>query len=115
MRSTHTGFPGKLPVSMHSRFSHVMYNCLAVNRAPFRAWLYKIKRTKSQLCRYGCHCIENADHVLFSCPHVNIERLVLKDLCLKNNLSFNLITLMTHYSLQFAMEQLLLSFLTSSD
>ena len=29
--------PRKLPVSMHSRFSHVMYNCLAVNRAPFRS------------------------------------------------------------------------------
>ena len=26
--------PRKLAVSMHSRFSHVMYNCLAVNRAP---------------------------------------------------------------------------------
>ena len=42
--------PRKLPVSMHSRFSHVIYNCIAVNRAPFRSWLHKIKRADSKQC-----------------------------------------------------------------
>ena len=57
--------PRKLAVSMHSRFSHVMYNCLAVNRAPFRSWLYKINRSKSKLCRYGYNCQEDFSHVCF--------------------------------------------------
>ena len=98
---------------MHSRFSHVMYHCLAVNRAPFRSWLYKIKRAKSEMCRFGCNCMEDTNHVLFTCSHVNDERLNLQTLCLKNNLPFDLPTLMTHSSLQVAVEQLLLSFLSS--
>ena len=60
--------PRKLPVSMHSRFSHVIYNCLAVNRAPFRSWLHKIKRADSKQCRFGCQCDETSLHVLFNCP-----------------------------------------------
>ena len=71
--------PRKLAVSMHSRFSHVMYNCLAVNRAPFRTWLYKIKRSKSKLCRYGCNCQEDFSHVLFFCASVIDERKALKE------------------------------------
>ena len=99
---------------MHSRFSHVMYNCLAVNRAPFRSWLYKIKRAKSEMCRFGCHCTEDANHVLFHCKYINSERQVLKNLCLTENLDFTLINIMTHPSLQISTEQLLLAFFKSS-
>ena len=106
--------PRKLPRSMHSRFSHVMYNCLAVNRAPFRSWLYKIKRAKTEMCRFGCHCIEDADHVLFNCNYINDERQDLKDLCLKENLDFSLKNIMTHPSQQISTVRLLLTFFTSS-
>ena len=107
--------PRKLPVSMHSRFSHVMYNCLAVNRAPFRSWLYKIKRAESKQCRFGCQCDETPRHVLFDCSFVNSERLKIEKLCSDENIEFNLQQLMTHPSLQMKVERLLLSFLVSRD
>ena len=100
---------------MHSRFSHVMYNCLAVNRAPFRSWLYKIKRADSKQCRYGCQCDETPFHVLFDCPFVLSERLKIKKECSDGNIEFNLQKLMTHPSLQMPVERLLLSFLVSRD
>ena len=92
--------PRKLPVSMHSRLSHVMYNCLAVNRAPFRSWLYKIKRAESMQCRFGCQCDETPRHVLFDCPFVNSERLKIEKRWSDENIEFNLQQLMTHPSLQ---------------
>ena len=107
--------PRKLPVSMHSRFSHVMYNCLAVNRAPFRSWLYKIKRAESKQCRFGCQCDETPRHVLFDCPFVESERLKIKKECSDGNIDFNLQKLMTYPSLQMPVERLLLSFLVSRD
>ena len=105
--------PRELPRYMHSRFSHVMYNCLAVNRAPFRSWLCKIKRAKNEMCRFGCHCVENYDHVLFDCIAVQDERQALKDLCYEMKIDFNLINIMTQPSLQITTERLLLAFFTS--
>ena len=102
--------PRKLAVSMHSRFSHVMYNCLAVNRAPFRSWLYKIKRSKSKLCRYGCNCQEDFSHALFFCASVADERKALHLCCTTNDVPFDLKTIMTLPILQFAVERLLSSF-----
>ena len=105
--------PRKLPTSMHCRFSHVMYHCLAVNRAPFRRWLYKIGRYDSEFCRFGCLCEEDADHVLFQCPQIDSERRIVRDICLKNDINFDLKNLLTHSSLQMPVERLLLSFLSS--
>ena len=105
--------PRELPRSMHCRFSHVMYNCLAVNRAPFRRWLYKISRSESELCRFGCLCKEDADHVLFHCPQINSERCTIQNICSKNDIIFDLKNLMTHQSLQLPVERLLISFLSS--
>ena len=100
---------------MHSRFSHVMYNCLAFNRAPFRSWLYKIKRAKNEKCRFGCHCVEDFDHVLFNCKAIQPERKALKDVCYETKIDFNLINIMTQPSLQFPVERLLLAFFTLPD
>ena len=102
--------PRKLAVSMHSRFSHVMYNCLAVNRALFRTWLYKIKRSKSKLCRYGCNCQEDFSHVLFFCASVIDERKALKACCTTNDVPFDLKTIMTLPTSQLVVERLLASF-----
>ena len=92
-----------------------MYNCLAVNRAPFRSWLYKIKRAESKQCRFGCQCDETSRHVLFDCPFVESERFKIKKECSDGNIDFNLQKLMTHPSLQMPVERLLLSFLVSRD
>eukprot|EP00493_Phyllostaurus_siculus_P001171 UN01179 len=59
-------------------FFACIYNCLAVNRAPFRSWLHKIKRAESKQCRYGCQCDETPPHVLFDCPFVEPEHLKIK-------------------------------------
>ena len=106
--------PRKLPVSMHSRFSHVIYNCLAVNRAPFRSWLHKIKRAESKQCRFGCQCDETSLHVLFNCPFVDTQRLNIQKKCSDDKIDFNLSNLLTHPSLQTLVERLLLSFLVPS-
>ena len=106
--------PRKLPVSMHSRFSHVIYNCLAVNRAPFRSWLHKIKRADSKQCRFGCQCDETSLHVLFNCPFVDTQRLIIQKKCSDEKIDFNLSNLLTHPSLQTLVERLLLSFLAPS-
>ena len=106
--------PRKLPVSMNSRFSHVIYNCIAVNRAPFRSWLYKIKRVESARCRHGCHCDETPYHVLFDCHFVNSDRMIIQTLCRNDSIDFNLQNLMTLPCLQMPVERLLLTFLKSS-
>ena len=100
---------------MHSGFSHVMSNCLAVNRARFRSWIYKIKRAESKQCRFGYQCDEIPRHVLFNCPFVDSERLQIKNECSDGNIEFNLQKLMTHPSLQNPVERLFLSFLVSRD
>ena len=106
--------PRKLPVSMHSRFSHVIYNCIAVNRAPFRSWLHKIKRADSKQCRFGCQCNETSLHVLYNCPFVDTQRLIIQKKCSDEKIDFNLSNLLTHPSLQTLVERLLLSFLSPS-
>ena len=67
------------------------------------------------MCRFGCHCVENPDHVLFDCIAVQDERQALKDLCYETKIDFNLINIMTQPSLQFPVERLLLAFFTLSD
>ena len=67
----------------------------------------------AQLCRYGCHCVENVDHVLFHCNYVNSERRTIKDLCFNQGLSFDTATIMTQPSLQMPVERMLFSFLSS--
>ena len=108
-----TWCPHKLPRSMHSRFSHVMYQCLAVNRAPFRARLYKIGRSKSDKCRYGCNCTEDFNHVLLHCKSVVDERKDLNIACISNSVPFDLKNIMTLPCLQIPTERLLLSFFTT--
>ena len=106
--------PRTLPTAMHCRFSHVLYHCAAVNRAPLRRWLYKIGRAKSELCRYGCAAIEDIDHVFNDCPHVRDERNKLRLLCDTNNHCFSIPNILTHPCLQFAAEKLLLAFISHS-
>ena len=93
----------------------MIYNCLAVNRALFRSWLYKIKRAESKLCQFECQCDETPRHVLFDCPVVEPERLKIKKECSDGNIDFNLQKLMTHPSLQMPVERLFLSILVSRD
>ena len=106
--------PRILPTAMHSRFSHVLYHCAALNRAPLRRWLYKIGRAKSELCRYGCEAVEDIDHVINDCPHVCDERCYIRKLCDNKTQCFSVINILTDPCLQFATEKLLLAFLCNS-
>ena len=100
---------------MHSRYSHVLYNLVAVNRAPFRVWLYKIRRSKSEMCRHGCCMREDSDHAVFHCPFVAGERADLRHLCIINKVEFTLMNLLTLPCLQINMERLLLKFICGND
>ena len=66
-------------------------------------------------CRFGCQYDETSLHVLFNCPFVDTQRLIIKKKCNDENIDFNLQKLMTHPSLQMPVERLLLSFLVSRD
>ena len=88
----------------------MLYNLAAVNRAPFRAWLYKIKRSKSEMCRHGCGVREDASHAIFDCPHVADERDALRLLCINNKIDFNLKNTLSLPCLQIKIERLLLTF-----
>ena len=101
----------KLPTSMHCRYSHVLYNCAAVNRAPLRRWLYKTGRAKSELCRHGCNVVEDLDHVLNACHYVSTERTHLHFLCNKNACVYSYTDLFTNPGLQIGVEKLLLAFM----
>ena len=100
--------PRKLAVSMHSRFSHVMYNCLAVNRAPFRSWLYRINR--KVIFAAMAVIVRRIFLILFFCASVADERKALKLCCTTNDVPFDLKTIMTLPILQFVIERLLPSF-----
>ena len=100
---------------MHCRYSHVLYHCAAVNRAPLRRWLYKIKRAKSELCRYGCGVVEDINHVCHDCPQVREERCHLRNLCVVNNHPFTVLNILSQPSLQLAAEKLLLAFMCKTD
>ena len=44
-------------------------------------------------CRYGCDAIENADHLIISCPHLNPSRLFLQNFIRRHNCNFDQATL----------------------
>ena len=79
----------------------------------FRARFYKIGRSKSDKCRYGCNCTEDFTHVLFHCKTVVDERRALNSACISNSVTFDLKNIMTLPCLQIPMERLLLSFFTT--
>ena len=104
----------ELPSIMHSRLSHVRYQCASLNRCPLRSRLFKINRCDTELCRYGCQLTEDLNHVLYICPSVSTERDYIKSLCRDYSFAFSTRNIFTRMKLQIPTEQLLLKFLNEA-
>ena len=75
--------------------------------------LYKIGRSKSDRCCYGCDCTKDFNHVLLNGKSVVDERKDLNIACISNSVPFDLKNIMTLPCLQIPTERLLLSFFTT--
>ena len=104
--------PGTIDLNMEQKSSNVLYHSISCGHSDLRFWGHKIHKCHSPLCRHGCNSIENADHVLLACNHVNNERTNIRKLCDEFYLQFQCSILLTHTKLRKPDEKLLRTFFT---
>ena len=92
---------------MFSRASNVLYHQCALGRGPTRAYEYRIGKSDSDKCRYGCDTTETIHHLLV-CPLAADKRVKVELLCTKFKLAFTLKELFTNTRLQIEVEKMLL-------
>ena len=80
----------KIPRVSHSRYSSTLYHRCALNRAPCREYQFRCKKSENNLCRHGCNCIENIDHIIFTCPFYDEERKKIQNFLKKHKLAFDI-------------------------
>ena len=88
-----------MPIFLRSRFNiKIQFRVLSILKATFDSFQLG-QCFGNKMCRFGCHCVEDVEHVLFNCVAIQAERQALKDLCYETKIDFNLINIMTQPSL----------------
>ena len=75
------------------------------------AVIHRRGEAKLQKCRYGCDAKEDAFHVVMNCKKTKGRREIIKKICLKKKLEFNMKTLFCDLHLQDEVEALIGTFL----
>ena len=92
---------------MFSKITTTWCHQVVVGRGRFRNYLFKINKTKSSLCRFGCNVPETVDHILLKCDVLSTERKCIKDTFVGNGITFKINNILTHPTLKTPVEMLL--------
>ena len=84
---------------------------MALGRGPLRAVINRQGDTELQRCRYGCDAKEDTLHVVMVCMKTKGKREIIKNICLKEKMEFNLKTIFYELKLQDELEALIGMFL----
>ena len=101
----------KLPAIMGRRYTHTVMHRMALGRGPLRAVIHRRGEAELQRCRYGCQAKEDTYHVVMECTKTKGKREIIKNICLKEKLKFNLKTIFCKWKLQDELEALIGTFL----
>ena len=100
----------KLPAIMGQRYTHTVMHRMALGRGPLRAVIHRRVEAELQRCRYGCEAKEDTHHVVMECTKTKGKREIIKNICLKEKLGFNLKTIFCELKLQDELEALIGTF-----
>ena len=84
---------------------------MALGRGPLRAVIHRRGEAELQRCRYGCDAKEDTFHVVMGCTKTKGKREIIKSICLKEKLEFNLKIIFCELKLQDELEALIGTFL----
>ena len=101
----------KLPAIMKKRYTHTVMHRMALGRGPLRAVIHRRGEAELQKCRYGCDAKEDAFHVVMNCAKTQGRREIIKRICTKKKLVFNMKTVFCELHLQDEVESLIATFL----
>ena len=101
----------KLPAIMGRRYTHTVMHRMALGRGPLRAVIHRRGKAELQRCRYGCDAKEDTFHVVMGYKKTKDKREIIKNICLKEKLEFNLKTIFCELKLQDELEGLIGTFL----
>ncbi len=111
LRSIHPKWEqGRLSSVMNTRYTCCLMHNLALARGPLRWTIHRRHAKELQLCRHGCGEIENLNHLVFDCKKLKRNRRLWKKRCKKENLEFNLKSLLRAPELRDEFEQALVVF-----